>query len=59
MKGKIYFDVIVNSVKRDKVRHHIFDLTLEQCDYLYSQGVRVENVKNTIYSPCYKLTLEK
>lgn len=56
---KLYLDTIVELVKRDKERNHIFDLTLEQCDYLNSKGVVVEKVKNSIYPVHYKLTYEK
>lgn len=59
MKRNLLYEMLVELVERDGIRNYIFELTLEQCDWLYSQGVSVEQVKNSIYPTHYKLTLEK
>lgn len=59
MKNKLYLDTIVELVERDGNRNHIFDLTLEEIDYLYSKGVIVKKIKHSMFPIHYNLTLEK
>ena len=54
----VHTDILVHLTYRDKVRNTLLDLTLEECNYLYSKGIKVEKVKS-IYPTHYKLTLEK
>lgn len=58
MRSNIYMEVLVNLVNRDKKRNTLFELTLEECEYLYSKDISVEKVNSSIYPVHYKLTLE-
>ena len=55
----LFLETLVELTQRDGQRENLFELTLEQCYSLYSQGIKVEKVKNPIYPTLYKLTLEK
>lgn len=59
MKNPLFMESIVDLVQRDGYRYLLFEPTLEECDYLYSQGVLIQQFKNSIYPARYKLTLEK
>lgn len=56
---KLILETLVDLVKRDNERNYIFDLSLEECDYLASKGISIKKVKHSIYPVHYKLTLEK
>lgn len=55
----MFLQVLVQLVKKHGSRTHLFDLTLEECDYLYSRGIYTEKLNTTTYPVFYKLTLEK
>lgn len=58
MKSPLFIQSLVELTYRNGVKNTLFELTLEQCEQLYSKGISVEKVKS-IYPTHYKLTLEK
>lgn len=59
MQNNWYWQTVVEMVKRDGSTNLLFEPTLEEVDYYYSNGISIEKVKNSIYSVHYKLTVEK